>query len=285
MQHMRIKNQNKNRQHLKSQVTNRTFLNLNRRFVDTFYGKQKQENLEAKDARISIQQVAAPATTQMKLRRRNTRYSSSDQADDRTSKMSVDEVSDNSSMTKLSAGNVFPNTELPSSNYRTKQAWQSKISTQTVKEKNPQNTLRCADSLSRRSQATVKDRRNPMTVKLRGKLDKLVKKCETVVSQNADFLDELMLCQLVGDIKQKEDQRLCKQLQDIEDTKPSFLRERLHEKHIQRVTKTNMRREVREDHKNGISDPGRMAAKSEKRMFFGEHIKTDAHGRKKHVVC
>ena len=45
-----------------------------------------------------------------------------------------------------------------------------------------------------------------------------------------------------------------------------------------------MRREVREDHKQGISDPSRLAAKYEKRLYFGEHIKTDNRGKKKHVV-
>ena len=123
-----------------------------------------------------------------------------------------------------------------------------------------------------------------MTLKLRGKLEKIVKKCDNEQNMSQGFLDELQLCQLVGDLKLKEDKRICRQLQGMDESRPQMLRELLHEKHVQRVTKNNMRREVREDHKNGISDPGRMAAKYEKRMFFGEHIKKDAHGKKKHVV-
>jgi len=77
---------------------------------------------------------------------------------------------------------------------------------------------------------------------------------------------------------------LCKQLQNLEDTKPNLLRELLHEKHLARVNKINNMREVREEHKYGIADPSRYAAKFEKRMYFGEHIKTDNLGKKKHVV-
>ena len=123
-----------------------------------------------------------------------------------------------------------------------------------------------------------------MTISLQKKIGKLVRLCESAQESSKEFIDELMLVNLVGNIKQIEEERLCKQLQHMEETKPHFLRELLHEKHMARVMKNNIKREVREDHKFGISDPSRLAAKYEKRMYFGEHIKKNDMGKKKHVV-
>ena len=78
--------------------------------------------------------------------------------------------------------------------------------------------------------------------------------------------------------------RLARALQNLEETKPSFLKEILHEKHLSRVGKNQIKREVREDHKKGIADPGRLAARAERRMYFGEHIKINNSGKHKHVV-
>ena len=45
-----------------------------------------------------------------------------------------------------------------------------------------------------------------------------------------------------------------------------------------------MQRECRDDHKGGIADPSRFAAKFESRLYFGEHIKKDDFGKKKLMV-
>ena len=45
-----------------------------------------------------------------------------------------------------------------------------------------------------------------------------------------------------------------------------------------------MKREGREDHRFGMSDPGNLAKKLEQRLFFKEYIKVDDRGHKKHIV-
>lgn len=60
-----------------------------------------------------------------------------------------------------------------------------------------------------------------------------------------------------------------------------MLKEIIHEGHMHRVYKNELKREVREEHKHGIADPGRLAANLEKRMYFNEHIKIDDFGKKK----
>ena len=126
--------------------------------------------------------------------------------------------------------------------------------------------------------------KSEMTISVQKKIGKLVRLCESAQESTKEFVDELMLVNLIGNIKQIEEERLRKQLQHMEETRPTFLRELLHEKHMARVMKNNIKREVREDHKFGISDPSRLAAKYEKRMYFGEHIKKNDMGKKKHVV-
>ena len=123
-----------------------------------------------------------------------------------------------------------------------------------------------------------------MTKLLQKKINKLVTKCEKAQESTKEFIDELMLVNLIGNIKQVEEARLCKQIENMQDSKPAMFRELLHEKHMARVMKNTIKREVREDHKFGISDPSRLAAKYEKRMYFGEHIKRDNTGKTKHVV-
>ena len=78
--------------------------------------------------------------------------------------------------------------------------------------------------------------------------------------------------------------RLGKQLKYMEDSNPSFMKEILHEKHMQRILKNQIKREVREEHTQGVADPGRLAANLEKRMYFSEYIKVDDLGKKKHIV-
>ena len=111
-----------------------------------------------------------------------------------------------------------------------------------------------------------------------------MRKCENVKSQSQGFIDELKLCGLVGDIKLREDIRLCKQLQYMDDVKPHFLKELISEKYRARNEDLKMQRECRREHKFGISDPSRFAAKFENRLYFDEHIKKDDFGNKKHVV-
>ena len=105
---------NVNRSHLMTQQTKRNFLNLNRRFVDSFYGKQKLDNPSTNDSRVTMPLPKA----NVKYRMRNTAYNSFEMA----SKKSVDEESDNSSVTKLSCRKAFPQTELPSANYKKSQS-------------------------------------------------------------------------------------------------------------------------------------------------------------------
>ena len=77
---------------------------------------------------------------------------------------------------------------------------------------------------------------------------------------------------------------MCKRLEKLQDDKPGFFRELLREKHQAQVLKNQTLREVKLAHQTGIADPGRLAAKLERRMFFGEHIKIDDGGKKKHIV-
>jgi len=115
-------------------------------------------------------------------------------------------------------------------------------------------------------------------------ISKIVKKCERAHESSNRFMNDFKHIELVDNLKQGEEVRLRKQLEYYDETIPAFLKEILHEKHMERVTKNMIKREVREDHRIGIGDPGRLAAKSEKRMFFNQQIKVDSTGHKKHLV-
>lgn len=123
-----------------------------------------------------------------------------------------------------------------------------------------------------------------MTSRMWHKIGKIVHRCEDEQDAGLRFMNDFKRIQLVEGIKQREEHRLCRQLIYYEDTKPGFLKEIIHERHLERVHKNELKREVREDHKHGIADPGRLAANLEKRMFFREHIKIDNKGKKMHKV-
>ena len=149
------------------------------------------------------------------------------------------------------------------------------------------HSLRYRKSLLESQRTTIQPivgNKSSMIRKDQKTLNTILKRCEKVQNQSQEFIDELKLCQLIDGIKLYEESRLSKQLEDLAETKPHLLRELVHEKHIQRVNKFAEQREVYEDHKYGIADPSRLAARYEKRLFFGEHIKTNDFGQKKHVV-
>ena len=63
-----------------------------------------------------------------------------------------------------------------------------------------------------------------------------------------------------------------------------YLKDFVHEEHKERLTKNEIKREVKQDHMKGIADPGRLAATLEKRMFFNDYIRKDDFGHKRHIV-
>lgn len=115
-------------------------------------------------------------------------------------------------------------------------------------------------------------------------ISKIVKKCEKVQKANNNFIDNFKHNELVIGLKQGEEKRLRKLIEGCDELEPHNLKQMIHQKLLSRVDKNIAKREVREEHRVGMGDPGRLAANCEKRMFFNEHIKVDDMGNKKHVV-
>lgn len=123
-----------------------------------------------------------------------------------------------------------------------------------------------------------------MTSKMWHKIGKIVYKCEDEQDAGEKFMNDFRKTQLVHGIKQVEESRLRRQLMNCEESRPVFLKEIIHERHLERLYENDIKREVRQEHKHGIADPGRLAANLEKRMFFREHVKIDNRGKKMHKV-
>ena len=169
------------------------------------------------------------------------------------------------SISKKSGKRAFPKTELPHTNQRS--ATYSKGET-ILKPVSKVATDRESSKLSTDHKLESSSTLN----RIQKKINRLVKTCSQEQEVGQEFLNEFRHLQLIDEIKQIEESRLCKQLESLENTKPAYLREILHEKHLSRVIKNQTKRQVRQDHLVGIGDPGRLAAKLEKRMYFSEHI-------------
>ena len=112
----------------------------------------------------------------------------------------------------------------------------------------------------------------------------LVRKCVAEHDEHRKLMLDINHAQLVQGIKEKEEKRTQKLMVYNMRSEPRYLKEIFRIKHTERQIKNVNKREVRENHRAGIADPGNLAKKLEQRMFFKEYIKTDDTGHKKHIV-
>ena len=97
-------------------------------------------------------------------------------------------------------------------------------------------------------------------------------------------MNELHHAQLIQGIKEKEEKRTQRSMVHNMHTKPQNMKQIFRVRHNERQLKNQIKREVREDHREGMGDPGNLAKKLEQRLFFKEYIKVDDTGHKKHIV-
>ena len=115
-------------------------------------------------------------------------------------------------------------------------------------------------------------------------LNMILINCSKERKKHQKTMNMINHAKLIQGIKQMEESKLCKTLIQFENSDPMYLKEFIHENHKERINKNEIQREVIRDHRQGIADPGRLAATSENRMFFRDYIKTDDFGRKRHIV-
>ena len=94
-------------------------------------------------------------------------------------------------------------------------------------------------------------------------------------------MNDLHHAQLIQGIKEKEEKRTQKEMVQNMHTRPSNMKQIFRVRHFERQEKNAIKREVREDHREGMGDPGNLAKKLEQRLFFKEYIKIDDTGHTK----